>query len=39
MACNTPVVSTDWGEVRRLLPAAEQVVASRAEADIAAAAA
>jgi len=37
MACNTPVVSTDWGEVRRLLPAAEQVVASRAEADIAAA--
>ena len=37
MACNTAVVSTEWGEVRRLLPAAEQVVASRAEADIAAA--
>jgi glycosyltransferase involved in cell wall biosynthesis len=37
MACNTAVVSTDWGEVRRLLPAAQQVVASRAEADIAAA--
>jgi len=37
MACNTPVVSTDWGEVRRLLPDAAQVVASRDEAEIAAA--
>src|SRR5512138_691005 len=37
MACNTPVVSTDWGEIRCLLPAAQQVVATRAEADIAAA--
>jgi len=37
MACNTPVVSTDWGEVRRLLPLPEQVAASRDEADIAAA--
>ena len=37
MACKTAVVSTDWGDVRRLLPAAEQVVSARAEADIAAA--
>jgi len=37
MACNTAVVSTDWGDVRRLLPDAQQVVVSRAEADIAAA--
>ncbi|HEY1287959.1 MAG TPA: glycosyltransferase [Burkholderiales bacterium] len=37
MACNTPVVSTDWGDVRPLLPVAEQVVASRDEAAIAAA--
>jgi glycosyltransferase involved in cell wall biosynthesis len=37
MACNTPVVSTDWGEVRRLLPLPEQLAASRAEGDIAAA--
>jgi glycosyltransferase involved in cell wall biosynthesis len=37
MACNTPVVSTDWGEVRRLLPVAEQVVSSRDEGAIAAA--
>lgn len=37
MACNTPVVSTEWGEVRRLLPFPEQIAASRAEADIAAA--
>jgi glycosyltransferase involved in cell wall biosynthesis len=36
MACNTPVVCTDWGDVRCLLPAA-QVVATRAEADVAAA--
>ena len=39
MACNTPVVSTDWSEeVRRLLPVAEQVaVGSRDEGAIAAA--
>ena len=37
MASNTPVVSTEWGEVRRLLPLAEQVPASRDEAQIAAA--
>ena len=38
MACNTPVVSTDWSEeVRRLLPVAEQVVSSRDEGAIAAA--
>src|SRR5262245_43863193 len=37
MASNTAVVSTDWGEVRRLLPFPEQIPASRAEADIAAA--
>jgi glycosyltransferase involved in cell wall biosynthesis len=37
MASNTAVVSTEWGEVRRLLPVAEQVVASRDEAEIAAA--
>ena len=36
MACNTPVVCTDWGDVRCLLPGA-QVVATRAEADVAAA--
>jgi len=37
MACNTPVVSTDWGDVRPLLPVAEQVVPSRDEVAIAAA--
>jgi len=38
MACNTPVVSTNWSEeVRRLLPVAEQVVSSREEGAIAAA--
>jgi len=37
MACGTPVVSTDWGEVRRLLPFAEQVVSSRDEGALAAA--
>ncbi|HJY75913.1 MAG TPA: glycosyltransferase [Burkholderiales bacterium] len=37
MACNTPVVSTDWGDVRPVLPVAEQVVASREEGAIAAA--
>ena len=37
MACNTPVVSTDWGDVRPLLPVAEQVVSSRDEGAIAAA--
>jgi len=37
MASNTAVVSTDWGEVRRLLPLAGQVVASRDEAELAAA--
>jgi glycosyltransferase involved in cell wall biosynthesis len=37
MACNTPVVSTDWGDVRPLLPVVEQVVPSRDEGAIAAA--
>ena len=37
MACKTPVVSTDWGDVRPLLPVAEQVVPSRDEGAIAAA--
>jgi len=37
MACNTPVVSTDWGDVRPLLPVAEQVVSSRDAGAIAAA--
>jgi glycosyltransferase involved in cell wall biosynthesis len=35
MACGTAVVSTDYSDVRRILPFAQQVVASRAEADIA----
>jgi glycosyltransferase involved in cell wall biosynthesis len=35
MACGTPVVSTDYSDVRRILPFPEQVVGSRAEADIA----
>jgi glycosyltransferase involved in cell wall biosynthesis len=34
MACGTPVVSTDYSDVRRILPAAEQVVGSRAERDL-----
>jgi hypothetical protein len=37
MASNTAVVSTEWGEVPRLLPFPEQIPVSRAEADIAAA--
>jgi glycosyltransferase involved in cell wall biosynthesis len=38
MACNTPVVSTDWGDVRPLLPDEKaQVPASRAEDELAAA--
>ena len=37
MASHTAVVSTDWGEVPRLLPFPEQIPASRAEADNAAA--
>jgi glycosyltransferase involved in cell wall biosynthesis len=35
MACGVPVLSTDYCDVRRVLPVAEQVVASRAELDIA----
>jgi glycosyltransferase involved in cell wall biosynthesis len=35
MACGTAVVSTDYSDVRRILPAAEQVVGSRDEQDIA----
>jgi glycosyltransferase involved in cell wall biosynthesis len=36
MACGTAVVSTDYSDVRRILPLAEAIVASRSEADIAA---
>jgi glycosyltransferase involved in cell wall biosynthesis len=35
MACGTPVVSTDYGEVRRLLPRAEQVAGSRSAHELA----
>jgi glycosyltransferase involved in cell wall biosynthesis len=35
MACGTAVVSTDYSDVRRILPAAEQVVGFRDEDDIA----
>lgn len=34
MACGTAVVSTDYSDVRRILPSAEQVVASRAEPEL-----
>jgi len=37
MACGTAVVSTDYSDVRRILPLPEQVVGSRAESEIAAA--
>jgi glycosyltransferase involved in cell wall biosynthesis len=35
MACGTAVVSTDYSDVRRILPFAEQVVGSRTAAEIA----
>jgi glycosyltransferase involved in cell wall biosynthesis len=35
MACGTTVVSTDYSDVRRILPVAEQVVGRRAEQQIA----
>jgi len=35
MACGTPVVSTDYSDVRRILPFPDQVVASRADDEIA----
>ncbi len=35
MACGTAVVSTDYSDVRRILPVPETVVGSRAESDIA----
>jgi len=35
MACGSAVVSTDYSDVRRILPVAEQVVGSRAEREIA----
>jgi glycosyltransferase involved in cell wall biosynthesis len=35
MACGTAVVSTDYSDVRRILPFPEQVVSSRAEREIA----
>jgi glycosyltransferase involved in cell wall biosynthesis len=35
MACGTAVVSTDYSDVRRILPAAEQVVGTRDEGDLA----
>jgi glycosyltransferase involved in cell wall biosynthesis len=37
MACGSAVVSTDYSDVRRILPFPEQVVGSRAEGEIAAA--
>jgi glycosyltransferase involved in cell wall biosynthesis len=37
MACGTPVVSTDYSDVRRILPMAWQVVPSRDESELAAA--
>jgi glycosyltransferase involved in cell wall biosynthesis len=35
MACGTAVVTTEYSDVRRILPCAEQVVGSRTEAQIA----
>ncbi len=35
MACGTPVASTEYSDVRRILPMAWQVVASRDEAELA----
>lgn len=35
MATGVPVVSTDYGDVRRILPLARQVVGARAELDLA----
>jgi glycosyltransferase involved in cell wall biosynthesis len=35
MACGVPVVGTDYGELRRLLPDARQIAASRHAADVA----
>jgi glycosyltransferase involved in cell wall biosynthesis len=35
MACGTAVVSTDYSDVRRILPVPEQVVGSRAERELA----
>jgi glycosyltransferase involved in cell wall biosynthesis len=35
MACGTAVVSTDYSDVRRILPDPRQVVASRSDAEIA----
>jgi len=35
MACGTPVVTTDYSDVRRILPFSEQVVSSRAAPEIA----
>jgi glycosyltransferase involved in cell wall biosynthesis len=37
MACGTAVVSTDYSDVRRILPVPESIVGSRSEDDIAAA--
>ena len=37
MACGTAVVSTDYSDVRRILPVGDSVVGSRSEDDIAAA--
>ena len=37
MACGTPFVTTDYSDVRRILPFSEQVVSSRAAPEIAAA--
>jgi glycosyltransferase involved in cell wall biosynthesis len=34
MACGTAVVSTDYSDVRRILPVPQQVVGSRAEREI-----
>jgi glycosyltransferase involved in cell wall biosynthesis len=35
MACGTPVVGTDYGELRRLLPRAEQVASTRSAHELA----
>jgi glycosyltransferase involved in cell wall biosynthesis len=35
MACGTAVVSTDYSDVRRILPLSQQVVGSRSAADVA----